>query len=191
MGEAIPKKHLSFEEYEALEKESGMKYEFVHGEVFDMAGWTKAHNRITTNLVSYLERNLPVGCDAYSSDVKLEIEEKKLYVYPDIVVTCHPSDKDLTEQNVKNPSLVIEVLSESTEDYDTGTKRRYYFSKVSLQYYLLVSQKECFIECFERNGSFWKVFNFDKLNQVIPLHKIDLEIPISEIYRKINVGEIQ
>lgn len=182
------KKHSSFEEYLELEKSSEERLEYYFGEVFAMAGSTKRHNRIVGNIRRLLENLIdPTNCDVFSENVKLELLKNARYVYPDVMMTCSTEDlKDDTETIIRHPSIVIEVLSERTADYDTGGKKRAYFQLPSLHYYVIIWQKTCAIEVYERESDFWKLRTYVKPEEMVVFPKFDFKIPVKEVYRQVT-----
>ncbi len=181
------KKIYTFEEYEALEREEGIRYEYVDGEVFAMAGTTKRHNTIVQNATFALRAVAKKkGCSVYSESVKQKLKTGEKYVYPDVIYTCEPADlADDSETVVQSPSLLIEVVSESTQRYDIREKRLEYFKIPSLQYYLLVSQKHYCVELYERSADFWKYTIYDGLDAKIELEKLGVTMSLAEIYEGI------
>src|SRR5215471_4535044 len=133
---------LTVQEYLATERRSQSRSEYNKGEVVAFAGASRRHNRIVTNLVTALDTQLRgEPCNVYSSDMRVKISAAGIYAYPDVVVTC---GTELFEDEIKdtllNPLVLVEVLSESTEAYDRGTKLEHYRSIDSLGEYLLVTQ---------------------------------------------------
>ncbi|RRA99887.1 Uma2 family endonuclease [Larkinella rosea] len=178
------KKLYTFEEYEALEREEGVRYEYIDGEVFAMAGTTKRHNTIVQNLTFALRAVAKKsGCSVYSQSIKQKLKTGEKYVYPDVIYTCEPADQaDDSETVVRSPSLLIEVFSESSQRTDIYHKRFEYFKIPSLQYYLLVSQKHYGIEVYERSADFWKYTIYDGLEATIKLKKLGITLTLAEIY---------
>src|SRR6195952_18620 len=131
----IDDKKYSFAEYMAMEETSVERHDFYHGELFAMAGGTKNHNRIIVNLTVALKTTSKPGCDVFIDGMKLEIEKNEFYVYPDLIYTCND---DLNEDDlvVKNPSVIFEVISDSTALYDREVKLKYYKRIESLNYYV-------------------------------------------------------
>jgi len=192
MGEALKREEkYTLEEYLRLcETEEG-RFEFYRGEVFNMAGGSKNHNLIAINLASFLNRNLPDQCTAFSNDVRTIAKANEHYVYPDVVATCHEADLAGEDKyNLRFPFLIAEVSSESTAAYDQGTKKHNYFKMASLKYYLVVSQDAPTVELYSRDadGS-WRVQVFEGLDAVVPIESHQLEIPLAEVYRKVRFEE--
>ncbi|MFS8071752.1 MAG: Uma2 family endonuclease, partial [Byssovorax sp.] len=147
-AEAARKTTWTPEEYLAWERSSDEKHEYFDGEVFAMAGASEEHNLIVTNIVATLWialRQRP--CKVYPSDLRVKIPSTGLYTYPDASVLCdRPEFEDDAADTLLNPQIIFEVLSDSTEDYDRGTKFKHYRSIPSFREYVLVSQTEILVE---------------------------------------------
>nr|WP_293833216.1 Uma2 family endonuclease [uncultured Arsenicibacter sp.] len=178
-------KRLSTSEYFALEETSEVRHEFYRGEVFAMAGTSLNHNDIVDNTKRIIKDTFaPQGCRTFSESVKLEVIRDVYYPYPDIMLTCHPDDLQ-ARFVVKQPTLIVEVLSRSTTDHDRSFKWQQYQRMPSLMHYLLISQYEYHIELYSRNVHFWKYEVFDRPDQVLFLEHIALSLPLSAIYENI------
>ena len=179
------KSSYTFEEYLNLEKDTQQRWEFYYGEVFAMAGGSKRHNILTLNMALQLrEVARRKDCQVFSENVKLELSEDKQYVYPDVMLTCHPQDlKDETESIVRYPSLVVEVLSETTEAYDQGGKKLSYFGLESLLYYVLVWQKTKTVELFERQENSWNYRHYASNEANIEFPLLGFSLSLAELYR--------
>ena len=145
---------ISPEEYLAAERASEAKHEYLAGEVFAMVGASWEHNLIVTNLVRELSGQLKDRpCRVYASDMRVGVEVADLYAYPDIMISCSDDHfADTHFDTLLNPTVVIEVLSPSTEAYDRGEKFAHYRRLESLTNYLLVSQNRRRIEHFHREA---------------------------------------
>jgi Uma2 family endonuclease len=191
MGIASPiKKLYSIEEYLAIEEETQHKHEFVFGEIFDMAGTTATHNLLVVRISSLLLHHVDNGsknCQVFTENVKLELLKNQYYVYPDVMLICDSRDED-NRIIKKYPSLIIEVLSDSTKDYDRGTKWLHYKTLRTLQYYILVSQYEHIVEVYERINDFkWLYTTYEGLEQEIALDKLEITINTSQIYKNMKL----
>jgi Uma2 family endonuclease len=175
----------TFEEYLAIDTESENRYEYQLGEIWAMAGSTRTHNDICINATTSI-RNQIKGrkCKVNMSDMRVEVQENGIYYYPDVVLTCHPDDLQDPLLN-RYPSLVIEVLSNSTMKKDGNEKLRYYLQMPSLQYYLIVSQKEIEVKCYERMNDFWKITIYTDLAEVMELEKLNLSLLLNDLYEDI------
>ena len=187
METLVEKKKYTYEEYLLLTEQSDVRYEFWNSEVFAMAGGSKNHNEITGNIHFCLRDHFrPKGCRTFAEGVKLELQKNQYYVYPDILLTCDPTDSD--EYFVKSPSLIVEVLSPGTETYDRSVKLAQYRKIKSLRYYLLVSQSQPFVEIFARTNEN-ELFTYDVaegMEAVIQMPAIDFSLPINTIYEYID-----
>ena len=199
------KSTYTFEEYLELEKNTGKRWEYYFGEVFAMAGGSKRHNRLVGKMRRILEdKTEPKNCQVFSENIKLELSSAKQYVYPDVMLTCHPQDlEDETESIIRHPSIVVEVLSETTEAYDQGGKKLSYFRLESLLYYVLVWQATTTVEVFEkqvgsrndssrndgsqndssRSNSSWSYRNYSSKEEQIEFPLLDFSILVGDLYQ--------
>lgn len=183
----LPKQY-TFEQYLSLEGESEVRYEFYYGEVFAMAGGTMQHNLIAQNLTVALRALRNRGCRVFTENVKLEVAAERYYVYPDVMLTC--TLDDLADNcTVRYPSLIIEVLSQTTEAHDRGKKLDPYLRIPSLQAYLLVSQQEIFVGCYERKGDFWSYRTLENLSDPLRIESLNWETNLADIYEDIVLGK--
>jgi Uma2 family endonuclease len=148
-----PVARMSYAEYVTAEQHSELRHEFLHGEVFAMAGATPLHAALAAALIQHLGNALRgKPCRVYSSDLRVRIRETGLTTYPDLSVVCGKLETDIEDPNAGiNPVVLIEMLSESSEAYDRGAKAAHYRRIPSLREYVLVSQLEPAIEVFRRN----------------------------------------
>ncbi|MDX1993958.1 MAG: Uma2 family endonuclease [bacterium] len=149
---ALPKQRYSPQEYLALDRASEFKHEYVNGEVFMMTGASREHNAITFNIAGALRTQLRgKPCQGYVNDMRVRIEGKR-YAYPDVVVVCGtPEFEDAEVDTLLNPTVIIEVLSPSTEAYDRGTKFKKYREMPTLQEIVFVAQDAPHFEHYKRN----------------------------------------
>jgi Uma2 family endonuclease len=186
---AQPKTLLSPEDYLEQERRAEYKSEYLAGEVFAMAGASRRHGLIVTNLVRELGQQLKgKPGEVHSSDLRLRVTAAGLCTYPDVMVVCADVQfADDQKDTVLNPVVLIEVLSESTSDYDRGRKFEYYRTLPSLREYLTVAQDKLHIEHWTRqqedSGSLVELNN---LEQTIRLASIDCILPLKEIYDKVD-----
>jgi Uma2 family endonuclease len=146
-----PQHKLSPSEYLAWEREQPTKHEYFHGDVFAMAGASARHNALCINLGAILrDRLLARGCYVLSSDQRVSVDAGERYVYPDITVVCGPPAIE-HDDVLLNPSIIIEVLSRTTEQHDRGSKWQSYQRLTSLTVYLVVPQWAPRIEHFRRD----------------------------------------
>jgi Uma2 family endonuclease len=183
------------EEYFAWEEQQEVKHEYFDGEVFAMSGGTVNHGRIGGRIFSLIDDHLIESdrCIALNSDVKIKIQASEKYVYPDASATCDERDRQTT-QFISHPSLIVEVLSPSTEAYDSSTKTlcdrgkkfKLYQRSIALTEYVLVSAEEIEIEVFRKNDrDKWEVTNYVS-GDVVELESINLTFLIDRVYRGIE-----
>ena len=186
---AIPKTKLTPEEYLEMERKAEFKSEYFAGEVFVMAGARRNHNKIVGNLNGLIWQHLKgKKCESYSNDMRVFVPKTGLYTYPDVVVVCgEPKFQDKVFDTLLNPTLLIEVLSDSTEGYDRGKKFAHYRSIESLQEYVLVSTDEARIEKYVRHGDgFWFFSEAVGTDAEIEFTSIECRIALAEVYDKID-----
>lgn len=175
---------ISIEEYLAFERGSQEKHEYYKGEVFAMSGAGPRHNVIFLNLftsIGHLLKGKP--CFPYGSDMRLHIPENTLFTYPDISIYCGALNDDLREDNAINPTVLIEILSPSTRDYDPGGKFKLYREIPTLKEYVLVDTESILIEVFRINLSgHWELEEYKKLEDVLSLPSLSLSVALKEIY---------
>jgi Uma2 family endonuclease len=190
MGLALKKPKLyTSAEYLEFERQSEVKHELIDGEIFEMAGAVRNHNRISTNVLRLLDNQLlERECNVYSSDMRVKITATEKYTYPDIVAVCGKEIfEDKTEDTLINPQLIIEVLSKSTEGYDRGAKFEYYQTIESFTEYVLITQEPFRVEQYVRkNKNEWTYFEFRKPEDIVKLISIDCELSLQDIYHKIQ-----
>ena len=177
---------MSAAEYLQMEKQATWKHEFVNGVVYARAGASRRHNTIAQNVSRALGDRLSPPCQIYSLEVKvhrLSASEKQFY-YPDGVVTC--SDLDTDEDLVKFPSLVVEVISKSTESADRGYKFDDYKKLLSVQEYVLVHQSRACVEVYRRRTEWLKeVFETDA---TITLKSVQVTVPVAAFYQRVTLA---
>ncbi len=184
----VPKSLMSEAEYLAFERQSRDKHEFYLGEIFAMSGASRKHNLIAGNFFGELrERLKDRRGEAYVGDMRVRVKPNGLYTYPDVVVVCgEPEFLDSDVDTLLNPTLLIEVLSDSTEKNDRGTKFKQYRQIPSLREYILVSQDEPSIEHFSRRGdTYWKLTETAGLDSQLDLSSLGCQIPLAESYSKV------
>jgi Uma2 family endonuclease len=183
--------YMSPEEYLEFEHHSDIKHEYIDGEVYAMAGTTKAHNTISLNLaILFREKLKNSNCQTFMADIKVNISNKKRFFYPDIVVTCDDND-DVNAYDIKFPKVIVEVLSESTEKFDRGKKFQYYRTIPSLQEYILVSSQEYLIECFRRTkNDLWTLQTYERLDAILRIESLGIDAPLPEIYATLSFNSV-
>ena len=187
---AQPAYLLSEAEYLQHERQAKFKSEYLNGEVYAMAGASREHNQISTNLVVSLGAQLlEKPCGVYSSGMKVRTRTDKTnkFSYPDLVVTC--GDEQFEDENgdvLLNPLVIIEVLSASTEAYDRGLKFFHYQLIPSLQEYLLVAQDYCRVEKYQRQADKqWVYSEFHEMQDVVEISTLECRVTVADIYRRV------
>ncbi|MBZ5585672.1 MAG: Uma2 family endonuclease [Acidobacteriia bacterium] len=184
-----PATSLSPSGYLEIERRAEYKSEYFRGEMFAMAGASLRHVQIVSNLVSELGQQLKKRpCGVYSTGLRLRVSETGLYTYPDLMAICGDVQyADDQKDTVLNPVFIVEVLSESTRDYDRGRKFQHYRALPSLKEYLTVAQEEIHAEHWVRQrDNAWLLTEFGNLGETIELRLIGCALPLAEIYDKIQ-----
>lgn len=145
---------MSFREYVERELTAEVKHEFLGGQVWAMAGGTLEHAQLAANMIGEFRARLGGRPrKVFSADARIRVAATGLATYPDVVVICGAIERDPEDPNTAtNPTVVVEILSDSTEAYDRGDKFAHYRQVPSLRAYVLVSQHEQRIEVFRRNA---------------------------------------
>jgi Uma2 family endonuclease len=189
---AQPDIKYSASEYLAMERRSETKSEFLNGRIYAMAGASRSHNVLVSNLVTRLNSAL-LGkpCETYPSDMRVRVSETGLYTYPDITVVCgQPEFEDGVFDTLLNPQMLVEVLSPSTADYDRGAKFEHYRSLPSVQEILLVDQERVHIVHYQRrDDGTWILSETRDLAASISLSSLSVELAIAEIYDRVSFEE--
>lgn len=189
---AIPDDFITLEEYFRLEETSEIRHEYFHGAAYAMTGASIAHNILIHNISGQLYLLLRgKSCRAYTTDLRLKIETTILYTYPDVQVICGlPQFADGRNDTVTNPSVIIEVLSPSTEAYDRGKKFQHYRTIETLQEYLLISQDAVRVERYVRQTTHeWLLQEFTELDQAVSLDAIGCSLMLADIYEAVTFEE--
>ena len=176
-------------EYLATERAAEFKSEFFDGEIFAKAGGTPQHSLIATNLGAEFRNRLKASsCVPYNADLRIKVEATGLYTYPDLSVICDALRfAQGTDDTVVNPSLLVEVMSPSTEAYDRGKKFEHYRQIPTLKEYLLVSQREPRIEQFIRQpGDHWLLVEAAGLERSLELPSLRISISLAEVFLKVS-----
>jgi Uma2 family endonuclease len=187
---------LTFEEYVEIEQYNNQKYEYHNGFIEAMAVGTFSHGTICGNVFGEIYSDLRGKngtCKAINSEIKLAIETKNNYLYPDCMVVCGEVEKHETKDAITNPKVIIEVLSKSTEGYDRGDKFFWYKKIKSLQQYILIEQDKPQIDIYSRNqvtdeneeNTLWKIERIKGLESNLNLTSIDLVISLKSIYKDV------
>jgi Uma2 family endonuclease len=182
---AYGKKKWTIEEYLGMEKASREKHEYYQGEIFAMSGAGPRHNIIFSNLFGDLAYRLKgKKCRAFGSDFRINIPENTLFTYPDISIICGDLiTSDLDEDTGAQPSVIIEILSPSTRNYDKGEKFKLYRDIPSLKEYILIDSEYIYVEAFHVNdGGHWELEEYKNIAETLFIKTVQLSIPLVEIY---------
>ena len=180
--------HYTPEEYLILERKADYKSEYVNGQIIAMAGASRIHNLIAGNFyreVSQQLRGRP--CEAYISDMRVKVSHTGLYTYPDVVVVCGEiCFEDADNDTLLNPTVIVEVLSASTEAYDRGEKFAHYRRLESLQEYVLIAQDKVRIEHYVRQGAQWVLSEVSMLDETVHCAAIACDLALRDVYDKVQ-----
>jgi len=193
---AVPKSNTYYtaEAYLQQERNATHKSEYYKGEIFAMAGASLIHNEIVGNIIFALKdalRKQKKSCRVFPSDLRLHIPANTLYTYPDVTLIC--GEPEFTDDNfdiITNPTLLVEVLSESTQQYDRGEKFKLYRDIISLQTYVLVSSESYLVEVFtKKSKNLWELKIYQDVDETVVLESLDISVPIKEFYVNVNFKE--
>jgi Uma2 family endonuclease len=186
-----PKTLLTEEQYLEIERAAETKSEFFEGELFAMAPTGAPHNRLVWNLIAELGTQLRSGpCHGYPCDMRVRVPSSGLYTYPDVVVACgEPKYLDGRQDTLLNPSLIVEVLSPSTEAYDRGRKFEQYASVPSLSEYLLVASDRIHLDLYARQATGgWLRTSASGPDGALDLASVGCRVTVSSLYRDMAIG---
>jgi Uma2 family endonuclease len=177
---------LDADSYLAWEEQQPDKHEYVRGEVFAMVGARREHVVVTLNLAAALKQRLRGGpCQAYVSDLKLRVAAADAFFYPDVMVSCDPRDH-VAERCIEHPTLIAEVLSDSTAAFDRGEKFAAYRSLASLQEYVLVDIPARRVESFRRvPDDEWLLHVDAAAGDMCRFRSLDVAIPLAEVFENL------
>jgi Uma2 family endonuclease len=181
-----PKPRFTIPEYLAFERQSDIKSEYLDGEMIAMTGASRSHNRIALNVAISLDGQLkPRGCEVFVSDMRVQTGDG-LLTYPDVTVVCgRPQFNDSELDTLLNPTLLVEVLSRSTENYDRGVKFTRYRTIPSLREYLLLEQDRFHVEHFLRQDGEWLLRESDDPRHVLELPSIGCRLLLADVYDRV------
>lgn len=176
------------EEYLRLERAADHKSEFVNGRIYAVSGASRRHNLIVGNVFAEVRAQLRGRpCEAYVNDMRVKVRQTGLYAYPDLVALCdEPLFEDQVLDTLLNPSVIVEVLSPSTEGYDRGEKFAHYRRLDSLREYVLISQDRARVEAYVRNGDSWTFTEMGDLESSLTLQALGCTIPLADVYDRVD-----
>lgn len=185
-------RHYTPEEYLKMEWENGVRYEYWEGELIEMSFATQAHNELVSNINQYFKKSKgKSGCKSFQESIMVRPANKQIYFLPDVVMTCHPDDLDPQAHQINHPTLIVEVLSESTELHDRVKKWEQYRSLKSLRHFLLVSQLRYQVEIYSRSHEHALFYYqwFDGLEGLITFPDLGFDLPMQEVYSGLEIVE--
>lgn len=181
--------YLTPEEYLNIEEQNPIKHEYIDGQIYAMAGASDAHVTIALNLATLLRSHVRgSSCRVYISDMKARIETLNRFYYPDVMVTCDPRDRE-TSTYKRFPTIIIEVLSDSTEAFDRGDKFADYQELASFREYVLINTKRQRVECFRRNDEgLWVLQSYTAEQVLFKLNSIEFVGTLDALYEDVKFG---
>ncbi|MDB5390979.1 MAG: hypothetical protein JWM11_6625 [Planctomycetaceae bacterium] len=183
------KSEFTVAEYLAFERNSEFRHEYYQGEIREMTGGTRRHVLVTLNLYRAAERQLPESeYFVVAIDMRVKVNPSGLYTYPDVVIVKgDPEFEDDQERTLLNPILLMEVLSDSTEEYDRNEKFSLFQKMPGFQEYVLAAQDRPKIDHYVRNTrGTWDHFTHESLSETLNLQSMPCSIPLTTIYKKIQ-----
>jgi len=183
-------KRYTIDEYLEMEHAAEEKHEFYRGEIFSMSGAKLAHNVITRNTMLALGNSLKgKPCQPYGSGLRIHIEKNTLFTYPDISVICgNPESRNNDDMNFLNPTVIFQVASPSTRDYDRGSKFMLYRDIPTLKEYVLIDANAIRVENFYINDrGHWELNEYKSIDDTLQLSSLQTGITLQAIYEGANI----
>jgi Uma2 family endonuclease len=184
------RRQYTLDDYLSLQRGIEVKLEYFNGEIYVMAGGSAGHNRISRNVLKLFDAALASSCEAFGSDMRVNTPSG-LYTYPDASIICGPKVSNAAE-TISNPIVIVEVLSDSTRNYDRGEKFDLYRSIPALRHYLLIEQTFHHVEhrFLETDGS-WLSEIKGSPSDSVHLSGVSIDLAIAEIYEGVEVTSIR
>ena len=178
---------LSPAQYLEWEMNSPLKHEYVDGEIYAMSGASRRHNLLAANLLRRAANAAAehAGCQVFGSDMRVQVDARNSYYYPDVSACCDPSDRD--ELYVTSPCLIIEVLSPSTASIDRREKRASYATLPALRDYIIVDQDRLRVELYRRENHGWGGYILNQRDDLVEISCLDLRLALREIYEGVEL----
>jgi Uma2 family endonuclease len=185
IAEQLPK--MTAREYLEWEAIQTTRYEYVNGDIFAMTGGSLPHNQIALNLYNSLRPHLKSrGCRSYVADAKVRATEINAYFYPDLVVTCNSQDLNARDA-IESPTLIVEVLSPGTSNYDRDDKFTAYRTISTLQEYVLIDADKIVVNCYRRGeGRMWLYYPY-QAGDTMRFDSLELDILVDDIYEDVKL----
>lgn len=179
---------ITVEQYLALESDASVKHEYYNGEIIAMSGAKRSHVLITGNIAASLHAQLSErpACTVFASDMRVQVA-RTIYFYPDVVVACDERFVDDRQVVLLNPSLVVEVTSDSTALYDRTTKLEAYKRMPSVQEILIIDQNRVHIDQYTRLDAGWLMREYAALSEVIALESLGCTLAVGDAYAKVSL----
>lgn len=187
---AYNKQKVSIEDYLERENASREKHEYYKGEIFAMSGAKVPHVMVCDNILAALKQKLKgKPCKPFGSDLRIHIEANTLFTYPDISIACGDIVTLNNDNfNVLNPSALIEVLSDSTKNYDRGDKFKLYRDIPSLKEYVLVDSENIGVEIFRLNAAQrWELEEYNKASKGFDIRAVDVFLEMEDVYEGVRL----
>lgn len=186
---ALRETWYSPQEYLRLERMGKDKHEYHNGRIYAMAGASPSHVRVTRNVLTSLHTQFRgKTCEAFGNDQRVQVDASGLYTYPDVSVICGEARYDPFEpDNLLNPTLLVEVLSATTEGYDRGDKFRMYRTIPSFREYVLIAQDKAWIDSyFKGDDGEWRLSSVEGLEAVLMLRTVACTLALHEVYEGVS-----
>ena len=185
----IADRRYTLEEYFAIERASEVRYEYWQGEIFAMSGASPAHAQIQINLITLLRSQLRGRpCRLFSSDMRLKVPSRPPYRYPDLSALCGEPGFELIGglEVLTNPTLIVDILSPTTEAFDRGDKFTHYKSIPSFSEYLLIAQHRPHVgQYIKQNGAVWSYQEFNDLTATLCVSALDCTLGLAELFQDV------
>jgi Uma2 family endonuclease len=180
--QSVAKPGVDPEAFLVWERAQTERHLYFRGDVFAMAGGSPRHSRLASRIIARLDTAIRGGaCDVHTSDLRLGLDARH-FVYADVVVACRPlALRPGSPDVVTNPTVIVEVLSKSTESYDRGAKQAGYLALPSLAHFVLVSQREPRVEVYTREGDGFR-FRVYEAGGLVRLERLDLTLAVDDLY---------
>jgi Uma2 family endonuclease len=188
---AYQKRHYTVEEYLEMEKASTVKHEYFQGEIFAMSGAAFNHNLIFSDVFGLLFSKLKGSkCIPFGSDMRMNIPKNTLFTYPDISIYCNGlTHSDVDEDTSILPTVIIEILSPSTKNYDRGKKFSLYKDIPTLKEYIMIDSESVLVEAYYINeNKNWELKEHKEITDVLSFVSLGFDVALANIYEHVRFG---
>jgi Uma2 family endonuclease len=183
---ATAEKLMTPDEFLEWESAQPERYEYVAGTISAMAGMSDEHNQLSTNLVVAFARRLKPPCGVRVEGLKVQLGAA--FVYPDALILCQePIFYNFRTDTIVNPTVIFEIISDSTEAFDRGEKFRRYRQLKGLETIVFVAQNEVLVECWTRVGDAWQVREYESREDTLIVAPVDVRVSLAELYDGITL----